>query len=136
MQVNVAVIVLKYCLFSHLFAPKFQDFRDSVLTSEQTLLWRKLEMRFVYRADMKPRLNEREAKICEYVAAGYSNRKIAGRLRLSEQTIKNYLGQIFRKAGIDNRVQLAILYSAVIKKKLTRNPIRQMVTKPKRAKAS
>jgi DNA-binding CsgD family transcriptional regulator len=85
---------------------------------------------------MRPRLNEREAKICKYVAAGYSNRQIAGRLRLSEQTVKNYLGGIFRKVGINNRVQLAIFSSALANKKGKRNPILRMVARSKRPKAS
>ena len=86
---------------------------------------------------MKKRLNEREARICKYVAAGWSNRQIAKKLRLSEQTVKNYLGQIFRKVGIDNRVQLAILSSALTtSRKRRRNPILRMVAKSKRAKAS
>jgi len=81
---------------------------------------------------MKQRLNEREMKICKYVAAGYSNRQIASRLRLSEQTVKNYLGQIFRKVGIYNRVQLAILTSSLRHRKRKRNPILRMAAKPRR----
>jgi two-component system response regulator DevR len=81
---------------------------------------------------MKQRLNERETKICKYVAAGYTNREIASRLRLSEQTVKNYLGQIFRKVGIYNRVQLAILSSSLRNRKRKRNPILRMTGKPKR----
>jgi DNA-binding NarL/FixJ family response regulator len=78
---------------------------------------------------MQKRLNEREAKICKYVAEGRSNRVIAHKLRLSEQTVKNYLGDIFRKFGVDNRVQLALLST-----KRRGKQAMQMNTRPKRAK--
>lgn len=80
---------------------------------------------------MRKRLNEREAKICKYVAQGSSNRAIAHKLRLSEQTVKNYLGEIFRKVGVDNRVQLALLSAKRQSKQTT-----QITSRSKRAKAS
>jgi len=80
---------------------------------------------------MQKRLNEREAKICQYVAQGISNRVIAHKLRLSEQTVKNYLGGIFRKVGVDNRVQLALLSA-----KRRRKQVTQITSRAKRAKAS
>jgi DNA-binding NarL/FixJ family response regulator len=84
----------------------------------------------MYRAGMQKRLNEREAKICKYVAQGISNRVIAHKLRLSEQTVKNYLGGIFRKLGVDNRVQLALLAARRGKRAA------EITSAPKRAKAS
>ena len=87
---------------------------------------------------MRKRLNEREAKICKYVAQGRSNRVIAHKLRFSEQTVKNYLGEIFRKLGVHNRVQLALLSANTERPKRRRrgNRLVQISSRPKRAKAS
>jgi len=53
-------------------------------------------------------LTRRERDIVALVVDGYSNREIAERLGLSDQTIKNQLSVIFDKVGANNRVQLAI----------------------------
>ena len=44
------------------------------------------------------------------VADGLSNRDIAGKLNLSEHTVKNYIFRIFEKLGVSNRVEL-VLYA-------------------------
>jgi DNA-binding NarL/FixJ family response regulator len=53
-------------------------------------------------------LTAREVEIVRYVAAGMSNREIAGKLVYSEKTVKNYLSIIFQKLGIRDRTQAAI----------------------------
>lgn len=53
-------------------------------------------------------LTPREIEIVRYVAAGMSNKEIAGRLVYSEKTVKNYLSIIFQKLGIRDRTQAAI----------------------------
>ena len=40
---------------------------------------------------------------------GRSNREIAGRLYLSEKTVKAHLAAIFRKLGVTNRTQAAMM---------------------------
>jgi len=52
------------------------------------------------------RLTPRELKIAELVAQGCNNREIAETLRLSENTVKNHLTNIFQKVGCRNRAQL------------------------------
>jgi DNA-binding NarL/FixJ family response regulator len=54
-------------------------------------------------------LSHREKEVVRYVAEGLSNREIAGRLKLSEHTIKNYLFRIFDKLGVSNRAELVFL---------------------------
>ncbi len=54
-------------------------------------------------------LTAREAEIVERVATGASNREIASRLRMGEQTVKNGLRRIFKKLSVANRVGLALL---------------------------
>lgn len=52
-------------------------------------------------------LSPREREILEYVAAGRSNKQIAGELWLSEQTIKYHLTNIYRKLGVSRRTEAA-----------------------------
>jgi DNA-binding NarL/FixJ family response regulator len=42
------------------------------------------------------------------VVAGYTNKEIAERSSLSENTVKSHLTHIFNKSGASNRVELAL----------------------------
>jgi DNA-binding NarL/FixJ family response regulator len=53
-------------------------------------------------------LTQREHDILELLAEGRANRDIAGRLYLSEKTVKAHLAAIFRKLGVTNRTQAAM----------------------------
>ena len=69
--------------------------------------------RILYSEEGKPRplqlnLTKREEQIVNLVMQGYSNKRIANKLSLSEKTVKNHLGVIFKKLGISSRLQLAI----------------------------
>lgn len=52
----------------------------------------------------------RELEIIEAVAEGLSNKEIAGKLFISEGTVKNYISTILDKEGLAHRTQLAIYY--------------------------
>jgi DNA-binding NarL/FixJ family response regulator len=54
-------------------------------------------------------LTPAQKRIAELVAQAYPNREIARRLRIKEQSVRNQLSQVFRKTGIWNRVELALL---------------------------
>jgi DNA-binding NarL/FixJ family response regulator len=54
-------------------------------------------------------LTQREHDILELLAEGQANREIAGRLYLSEKTVKAHLAAIFRKLGVTNRTQAAMM---------------------------
>ncbi len=58
----------------------------------------------------RPLLTPRQEEVVALVAEGLSNRQIAGRLGLSEHTIKKYLFRVFDKLGISSRVEL-VLYA-------------------------
>jgi DNA-binding NarL/FixJ family response regulator len=55
-------------------------------------------------------LNEKEVQIITLVANGLSNKEIAGRLFLSEGTVRNYISVILEKLQLRDRTQLAIFY--------------------------
>jgi DNA-binding CsgD family transcriptional regulator len=54
-------------------------------------------------------LSARENEVAAQVAAGKTNREIAGLLFLSEKTIESHLGRIYAKLGVHSRASLAVL---------------------------
>ncbi len=52
-------------------------------------------------------LSNRELQIVELNSEGHANKEIAARLHLTEGTIKVFMGRIFMKTGMDNRLKLA-----------------------------
>ena len=54
-------------------------------------------------------LTERETEIMRLLAAGASNRSIAEKMYLSEQTVKNTLSGIYQKLGAGNRTEAAAI---------------------------
>jgi DNA-binding NarL/FixJ family response regulator len=54
-------------------------------------------------------LTRREEDILELLAAGHSNREISKQLFLSEKTVKAHLASVFRKLGVSNRTQAAMM---------------------------
>lgn len=55
-------------------------------------------------------LTEREMDVLKAMTKGYTNSKIAETLHISEQTVKNHTSQIFKKLGVETRVE-AVLYA-------------------------
>jgi two-component system, NarL family, response regulator DevR len=53
-------------------------------------------------------LSHTQLEILRLIAVGFSNREIAGRIHLSENTVKSHTQQIFRKLDVGNRVAAAI----------------------------
>jgi DNA-binding NarL/FixJ family response regulator len=61
-----------------------------------------------------PKRSQRQLQIIKLVAQGLKNREIAEKLGISSKVIKNYLGNIYRKIGVRNRVELALWYEALV----------------------
>jgi DNA-binding NarL/FixJ family response regulator len=55
----------------------------------------------------QPVFSYREKQVLELVLAGLTNGEIAGRLYLSESTVKSHLASSFRKLGVSSRVEAA-----------------------------
>ncbi len=55
------------------------------------------------------RLSPQERQILELIVEGLSNREIAQRLFLAEQTVKNYVSRLLAKLGVDRRTQAAVI---------------------------
>ncbi len=54
-------------------------------------------------------LSDRERQVLQLIVAGFSNADIAERLFLAEGTVRNYTSAIFRKLGVSDRTQAAVL---------------------------
>lgn len=55
-------------------------------------------------------ISEKEEEIIALVAEGLNNKEIAGRLCLSEGTVRNYLSAILEKLELRDRTQLAVFF--------------------------
>jgi DNA-binding NarL/FixJ family response regulator len=67
-------------------------------------------LRYLLHQNEKPEIGDLTARgreILEMVVEGLSNAQIAGRLYLSESTIKQHLGAVYRKLGVRNRTEAA-----------------------------
>jgi DNA-binding NarL/FixJ family response regulator len=53
-------------------------------------------------------LTPRELEIVGTVVSGFSNRDIAQKLKVSEDTVKHHLTNIFNKTGVSSRLELAL----------------------------
>lgn len=53
-------------------------------------------------------LSPRELEVVAAITAGYSNKEIAQKLSLSEQTVKHHVTNIFDKVGVSNRMELVL----------------------------
>lgn len=54
-------------------------------------------------------LTPREREVAHLIGDGATNKEIASRLNVTQRTVKAHLTAVFRKLGISNRLQLALL---------------------------
>jgi DNA-binding NarL/FixJ family response regulator len=57
----------------------------------------------------RPSLTAREKEVLRLVCDGLTNAEIASSLLVSRETVKSELKRIFRKIGVGNRTQAAVL---------------------------
>ncbi len=53
-------------------------------------------------------LTSREMQVIAHIVAGYTNKDLARKLRISEHTAKHHLSNIFDKLGVSNRLELVL----------------------------
>ncbi len=53
-------------------------------------------------------LSRREKQIVDALLAGRTNKEIAQQLGVSDQTIKNQLTRLYRKVGVNSRLELVL----------------------------
>lgn len=56
-------------------------------------------------------LSPQERKVLELVAEGLTNKEVADRLKLSDNTVKNYLVSVFEKLQVKRRSQAVAIYA-------------------------
>lgn len=61
-------------------------------------------------------LTDRELEIGKLISNGMTNRQIANTLYLSEGTVKNYISEIYKKLGTNNRTKVGIMVTNIIEK--------------------
>jgi len=60
----------------------------------------------------EPPLSRRENQVAEFVAAGLTNRGVAARLQISEQTVGSHITSIYSKLDLSSRCELATWLTA------------------------
>lgn len=65
--------------------------------------------RALHSANLLDQLTEREGKILELVASGATNREVALKMYLAENTVKHYISNILQKLHVRSRVEAALL---------------------------
>lgn len=79
------------------------------LLEELTALTERRHKEFPPNLDTRlDRLTPREREIAQLIGGGASNKEIAGRLNITEATVKAHLTAIFRKLGLSDRLGLAL----------------------------
>jgi two-component system nitrate/nitrite response regulator NarL len=53
-------------------------------------------------------LTDREIDVVSAIVSGYSNKEMAKKLQISEDTVKHHMSKIFDKTGVSSRLELAL----------------------------
>lgn len=79
-----------------------------------SVLFRCASQQLAIRQNLRTRnrqgLSRREQQLVELICFGLTNKEIAGRLHLSEHTVKNHIHRILRKTGALDRVSIVDRY--------------------------
>jgi DNA-binding NarL/FixJ family response regulator len=67
-------------------------------------------------------LTDQENAVLGLIGEGLTNRQIAGRMFLSEKTVKNYVSRLLSKLGMERRTQAAVLITEIRDSRRTNQP--------------
>jgi DNA-binding NarL/FixJ family response regulator len=56
----------------------------------------------------RPHLSPKEVQVIKFIKLGWTNKRIAIEMTISDQAVKNYLYLLFDKLGVQNRTELAM----------------------------
>lgn len=62
--------------------------------------------------DPRTLLTQREAEVLRMAALGLTNHEVARHLQVTVHTVKFHLAAIYKKLGVANRTEAAVLYQA------------------------
>ncbi len=93
--------------------PQFKKALKTVISGELWLERKKLQdlvpgISSVFSKDT-PHLTKREIEIVKMICKGLSNKEIKKSLKISEQAVRAHLSRIYKKTGVSDRLQLALL---------------------------
>lgn len=84
---------------------------DSVNRGELWIDRKTMKESLVHRGKEEVSLTKRESEILKCLSSGYSNKEIAQKLFITEQTVKSHFNRLYKKFGVKNRLKLALLAS-------------------------
>jgi DNA-binding NarL/FixJ family response regulator len=84
---------------------------DSVNRGELWIDRKTLRDSFLHRGRDEISLTRREQEILRCLGSGLSNKEIANKLNITEQTVKSHCNHLYKKFGVKNRLQLALYTS-------------------------
>jgi DNA-binding NarL/FixJ family response regulator len=96
------------------FLPGYADFSmlrkaiDSVHRGELWIDRKTLRDSFLQKGKEEISLTRREQEILRCLGSGLSNKEIAQKLKITEQTVKSHCNHLYKKFGVKNRLQLAL----------------------------
>ncbi|MFA5516229.1 MAG: response regulator transcription factor [Desulfuromonadales bacterium] len=84
---------------------------DSVQRGELWIDRKTLRDSFLHKGRDEISLTRREQEILRCLGSGFSNKEIAEKLCITEQTVKSHCNHLYKKFGVKNRLQLALYNS-------------------------
>jgi DNA-binding NarL/FixJ family response regulator len=66
-----------------------------------------------------PRLTSREREILAFLTLGMTTAEISAKLYLSQATVKAHLSSIYRKLGVSNRTEAAIVGLGILSRPMS-----------------
>ena len=104
---DTAIALVTRCI-ERVMAGEYWVGHQAVLSLEDYLQGLKRETTRNSAVPPPPGFTPREHEIISAIVNGAVNKEIAANLHISEDTVKHHLSKIFDKAGVSNRLELAI----------------------------